>query len=284
MIDFRNVTKTFGNDIIALNEVSFQVEPGEFLFITGPSGAGKTTVGRLLIREFAPTSGEITVGEYDLAKLTGRDIPFYRRQVGFVFQDFKLLPDRTVAENIELSLEILDKTSEEIREKVARVLELVNLSGKDNLFPSQLSGGEVQRTVIARAVAAEPPLIFADEPTGNLDAETGWQITELLEKINQRGTTVIMATHNQGIIGAAKKRVIKLEGGRVVVDTKEEKQEALRQSSGQARIKNQEKFEKEGEKEREENSEGDDREKKHEKEHKGKHHQKKKAVEVEKVE
>lgn len=219
MIEFRHVTKTFPNETTALEDVSFHIDPREFVFITGASGAGKTTLGRLLIREFLPTSGEIAVGDYTVTTIKPAEIPTLRQQIGVVFQDFKLLPDRTASENIALSLEILGKSQAEINAQVTKVLELTGLTGKGNLFPSELSGGEIQRTVIARAISSEPAVLFADEPTGNLDPETGWAITKLLVDINNIGTTVIMATHNRDIVKEAKKRVISLEKGKVVNDT-----------------------------------------------------------------
>jgi cell division transport system ATP-binding protein len=219
MIHFRQVTKKFPPDSVALEDVTFSIEPGEMVFVTGPSGAGKTTLGRLMIKEFSPTSGEIQVGEYDLANLDPKEIPDLRQQIGFVFQDFKLFPDRTAAENIALILEIMDKTMDETYAKVKELLELTGLTGKGNLFPSQLSGGEIQRTVIARALASEPAVLFADEPTGNLDEETAVQITQLLKDINDLGTTIIIATHDKDLMKAFKGRHIRLEKGKIVEDT-----------------------------------------------------------------
>lgn len=219
MIVFENVTKAYGSTK-ALDGISFRIEPGEFVFIKGPSGAGKTTLARLLLKEIEPTEGEITVGEFVLSKLKNRELPLYRQQIGEVFQDFKLLNERTAAENIALALEIMNKSDAVIEATVNELLKVMGLTGKGHLFPRQLSGGEVQRVVIARAMATEPAVLFADEPTGNLDAETAWQIVELLERINEAGTTVIMSTHNHDIVAKLKKRTLELKDGKLVDDTK----------------------------------------------------------------
>lgn len=219
MIHFRQVTKKFPPDSVALEDITFSIDPGELVYISGPSGAGKTTLGKLMIKELDPTTGEIEVGEYSLGELVSKELPDLRKQIGFVFQDYKLLPDRTAAENIALMLEIMDKSMDETYAKVKELLELTGLEGKGNLFPNQLSGGEVQRTVIARALASEPAVLFADEPTGNLDDQTAMQITKLLKEINNVGTTVIIATHDKNLINAFKGRHIKLDGGKIVEDT-----------------------------------------------------------------
>lgn len=218
MIVFKNVTKRFG-DSVALEDVTFSIAPGEFVVITGKSGAGKTTLGRLLIRDTLPTEGEITVGEFNLLSMKSREIPILRRQIGTVFQDFRLLPDRTAAENISLSMEILNKPRTVIEATVNQLLSTIGLSDKANRFPTELSGGEAQRVVIARAMATEPAVIFADEPTGNLDNATGWQIIELLQKLNESGTAVILATHNNEHIEQLKYRVISLKDGKITEDT-----------------------------------------------------------------
>ena len=223
MINFKNVTKSFFKNKKALDDISFTINPGEFVIITGPSGAGKTTIGRLLIREFPVTSGQIIVGDYDINNITAKEIPGLRRQIGFAFQDFKLLPEKTVSENVALVLEIMDKGSDEIIAKVKELLELTGIRDKAHLFPHQLSGGELQRATIARALSAEPAVLFADEPTGNLDQLTADQIINLLEEINKLGTTVIMSTHNNNHINKKKHRVIELKNGKLINDSGKKK-------------------------------------------------------------
>lgn len=221
MIIFDQVSKTFPNGTIALNSVSFTVDPKEFVVVTGPSGAGKTTLLRLLLREFLPSEGTIYVDKVDISTLKRSAIPQLRRQIGAAFQDFKLLPDWTVTENIGLGLEILGQGEAEIADRVNHLLELTGLTDKAHLFPAQLSGGELQRVVITRALAPEPKVLFADEPTGNLDDATAAQIISLLKDINELGTTVIMATHNPGLTNDPKERLIVLEKGKLVKDTGE---------------------------------------------------------------
>jgi len=222
MIKFKNVTKKFG-DIVALDKVDFKVSPGEFLFIIGPSGSGKTTIVRLILRQILPTSGSIKVNGINLSKLPRAKIPQLRQNIGVVFQDFKLLPDRTVSENVSLALEVLDRDEKEIAKEVENVLDLVGLADRADLFPAQLAGGELQRTCLARAVVGKPKIVLADEPTGNLDLATGWQITKLLKEIHKLGKTVIMATHNFEIVNSLEARVIELDKGRVVTDKKKGK-------------------------------------------------------------
>lgn len=217
MIKFDKVTKKFGKTT-ALNKVSFNLKKGEFVFLVGPSGAGKTTILRLLLREISPDSGTVSFFGQDLSQLPAKEIPELRRKIGPVFQDYKLLNERTVFENIALPLEINGLEREEIKAKVIKVLALVGLKNRLNLFPRQLSGGELQRVVIARAVVAGPKLIFADEPTGNLDAGTSWQIVKLLKKINDQGTTIMMATHDREIITGFPRRTIELKKGALVED------------------------------------------------------------------
>lgn len=229
MIRFESVTKEFPNGTIALENVSFVIDPGEFVFFVGPSGAGKTTILRLLLRELLPSSGSIMVDEHDLVNLRKRDLPLLRRQIGAVFQDYKLIEDRTVAENVALVADILKKTHAQIAGQVSETLSLVGLEEKADLFPSQLSGGELQRTTIARALASQPKVLFADEPTGNLDEATAWEIINLLMTINKQDTTVIIATHNQEIVKSLDKRVVELERGRIVRDTKEPEKKDDRQ-------------------------------------------------------
>lgn len=226
MIKFENVTKKFG-EILALKNISFEVEPGEFVFITGPSGAGKTTIVKLILKEILPSEGKIKVDGEDVEKISLGKLPVFRQKIGVVFQDFKLLQDRTVFENVCLPLEVTKKEKKEIEKQVKEVLELVGLKERENLFPAQLAGGELQRTCLARAVVSNPKILIADEPTGNLDPSTSWQIVKLLKKINKMGTTVIMATHNVDIVDSLKERVIKLDKGEVLKDEKEGKYEPI---------------------------------------------------------
>jgi len=218
VIDFSHVTKTFPTGEVVLDDVSFTVNPGEFVCITGKSGVGKTTLGRLLIRDLSPTKGTVKIDGEDLALMKTRDIPRLRRKIGFVFQDYKIILDKTVAENITYALEIAGYDSKKIPARIDQLLHLVDIPGKGDLFPSQLSGGELQRASIARAIAADPPILFADEPTGNLDKETSLEIFNLLKKINEAGTTVIMATHDVTIINFHHARHIHLEKGKIAFD------------------------------------------------------------------
>jgi cell division transport system ATP-binding protein len=211
MIEFDKVTKTFPTGITVLQDISFTIEPGELVAITGPSGAGKTTLLRLLIREILPTKGTIKVDKLNLGNLRAKELPKLRRVIGPVFQDFKLLEDRSAAENVALILEILGKDYEEAFKLAEKLLKHVKLQGKENLFPRQLSGGELQRVAIARALATRPKILFADEPTGNLDTKTSQGIIKLLHEINDSGTTVIIATHNDRVLDALDTRVIELE-------------------------------------------------------------------------
>lgn len=219
MVKFQDVTKKFGS-ISALEDVSFEVEAGEFVFITGPSGAGKTTLVRLLLRDIKPDKGKILIEGKDIGSLAQRDLPYYRRKVGVVFQDFKLLFGRTVWENVALALEVASE-GENDEKRIKEALEEVGLLDRANLFPKQLAGGEQQRVVIARALVARPKLILADEPTGNLDPATSRQIIELLDRqTKEDGTTVIMATHNENIVNSLKRRVILFRGGKIISDKK----------------------------------------------------------------
>jgi len=222
MVKFKNVTKKFG-ETIALEDVSFGIEKGEFVFVIGCSGAGKSTLVKLILREYLPTEGTVTVDGTDLLDLRKKEIPDYRKKIGFVFQDFKLLTDRTVFENVAIALRILDEKKEDIDERVETILDLVGLKDKKDFFPSQLSGGELQRTCLARAVVTDPDIIIADEPTGNLDIGIARQIMDIFKKINETGKIVIMATHNFEIVNEMGKRVIELENGKLVSDKKKGK-------------------------------------------------------------
>ncbi|HCR36422.1 cell division ATP-binding protein FtsE [Candidatus Woesebacteria bacterium GWC2_33_12] len=215
MISFQNVTKNFGS-INALEDITFEVKDGEFVFLTGPSGAGKSTILKLILREILADSGKVLFDDVDLSGLSNKDIPRLRQQMGIVFQDFKVLPERTVSENVEVALAVSDVPSDEWDKRVNHVLKLVGLDKRANLFPNQLSGGELQRVSLARALVINPKIILADEPTGNLDWKTAEGIMELLEQINKEGKTIIMATHHEGIIKHAKHRTIKLDDGKII--------------------------------------------------------------------
>lgn len=219
MIEFINVTKSYSNGDVVIDNIDLKIHPGEFVVITGKSGAGKTTLGRLLIRDLLPTKGKIIFDGEDLTKISNSKVPLIRRKIGFIFQDFKIITDKTIGENISIALEIAGFNPKKIPEKIERLLEMVGIPKKQNLFPLQLAGGEIQRTSIARAIAADPQVLFADEPTGNLDKDTSIEIFDLLKKINSDGTTVIMSTHDVTIIDLNKARHIHLEKGKIVSDT-----------------------------------------------------------------
>lgn len=214
MLKFVDVTKTFG-DITAISGVTFDVEPGEFIFITGPSGAGKSTLLNLVLHKYLPDSGEIFLNEQNITTMKNNEIPKLRQNIGVVFQDFKVLPERTVRENIEVALAVKSVDQKEWKERVGSVLNMVGLESRSELFPNQLSGGEVQRASLARALVIGPDLILADEPTGNLDWDTAESIMGLFDKVNKLGKTVIVATHHQGIIDKMKKRTVKMRGGKI---------------------------------------------------------------------
>lgn len=220
MILFDRVSKIYADDSVAVEDVSLKIEPHEFVSIVGPSGAGKTTLLKLLLAEERPSSGVVLYNDTDVHELRRRDIDDFRRQVGMVFQDFRLLPDKTVYENIAFTMEVSGRTDEEIEQDVPHVLELVGLMPKIWNFPRELSGGEKQRVAIARALVNEPDIIIADEPTGNLDPVNTYDIVQILKKINDLGTTVILTTHNKGIIDSLGRRVIAMDRGRVVRDDK----------------------------------------------------------------
>lgn len=219
MILLDRVTKNYGkSNKPALNRASIHVGAGEFVIIVGTSGAGKSTLLKLLTREEKPSSGKIVVGGIDYDNLKDKHIPLLRRKIGVVFQDFKLLPNRTVFENVAFALEIAGMTNREIKSTVPKVIDLVGLKGKEKQFPHQLSGGERQRVAIARAVVRQPKILIADEPTGNLDPKHSWDIVRLLEKINKYGTTVILTTHNVEIVNKLKRRVITIDHGKITSD------------------------------------------------------------------
>ncbi|HUS26792.1 MAG TPA: cell division ATP-binding protein FtsE [Nevskiaceae bacterium] len=219
MILLDRVTKTYGKTATpALDRVSLHVEPKEFVIVVGQSGAGKSTLLKLLTREERPTTGKIIVGGIDYDKLHDRDIPLLRRKIGVVFQDFKLLPNRTVFENIAFALEVVGMRNHEIRHTVPKVLDIVNLKGKEKRMPMELSGGERQRVAIARAIVRQPKILIADEPTGNLDPKHAWDVINVLEKINRYGTTVLLTTHNQEIVNKLRRRVVTIQHGQIIGD------------------------------------------------------------------
>jgi len=218
MIEFINVSKKYNHDVAALEDINVKIEKGEFVFLVGPSGSGKSTFLKLMVKEDEVTTGTVIVNNTNINKLKEKDIPFLRRKIGFVFQDFRLLYDRTVAENIIFALRVVEASEKDIKFQVKSVLELVGLSGKENFYPNQLSGGEQQRISLARALATKPPIIIADEPTGNLDPKTANEIFKTLLDINARGTTILVVTHAKDIVDGLNKRVIALDHGKIVRD------------------------------------------------------------------
>lgn len=218
MIELINVTKEYDNGTLALENVNLQIENGEFVFLVGSSGAGKTTITKLLMREENVTSGEIFLNGEDITKITEKEIPYLRRKMGVVFQDFRLLNDRTVYENVEFAMRVVGASKREIRRRVPVVLNMVGLNYKAKMLPSELSGGEQQRVALARALVNNPSILIADEPTGNLNPKTAMEIMEIFENINQMGTTVIMATHAKDIVDVMHKRVIEVFDGNIVRD------------------------------------------------------------------
>jgi len=218
MLEFRKVTKKYPGNRMVLDNVSFSVQAGEFVYLIGPSGAGKTTILRLLIGEMKPTSGKIFYRDHPIQKFSKRQIAYLRREVRIVFQDFKILFDRTVLENVLLSLYILGRKQTEAIAEARKVLQLVGLDDKRGMFPIQISAGELQRVAIARAIAGDSKVLLADEPTGNLDPDTGSEIIKLLEEINSTGTTVIVTTHNEALVNQAKRRVIEVKNGTITRD------------------------------------------------------------------
>ena len=220
MIEFKNISKLYNNNVKALSDVSINIESGEFVFLVGPSGAGKSTFIKMILKEVEPTSGKVVVNNTDLSKLARNDVPYFRRKIGMVFQDFRLIPNLNVYENVAFAMKVDEATPKEIRRRVPMVLSLVGLSHKYKMFPNELSGGEQQRVSLARAIVNNPSLLIADEPTGNLDPETAKEIMDLLDDINKAGTTILMATHAKDIVDTMKKRVIAIEGGEIARDEK----------------------------------------------------------------
>jgi cell division transport system ATP-binding protein len=218
MILFKNITKFYPPDIYAAKDVNLEIEAGEFVSIVGRSGAGKTTLVKLLLAEERATSGRVIVGGWDITRIKASEIPLLRRQIGVVFQDFKLLPKKTVFENVAFALEVCNISSKEIKKIVPRLLEIVGLEKMMDRFPQELSGGEAQKVSLARALAHRPKILVADEPTGNLDFINGREIISLLEKINQLGTTILLVTHNREIVNLLKKRVIQMDRGKIISD------------------------------------------------------------------
>jgi cell division transport system ATP-binding protein len=218
MVQFNHVTKLYDNKIVAVEDISFTIEEGEFIFLIGPSGSGKTTVIKMLIRDETPSTGQVYFGDKDITRINRSKVYKLRREIGVIFQDYKLIPDKTAFENVAFALEAAGKTNKEIKETVPYVLDIVGLSHRMGAFPRQLSGGEQQRVAIARAIANNPKILIADEPTGNLDPASAWDIVQILSKINNWGTTVIMSTHGTDIVNSLNKRVIQMHGGKVMRD------------------------------------------------------------------
>ena len=218
MIELKNVKKVYDNGITAVHNMNVRIDQGEFIYVVGPSGAGKSTFMRMIYREVLPTEGTIQVADFDIVNLKKSDIPHLRRQVGVVFQDFKLLPTLTVFENVAYAMEVLEKSPKQIDKRVKEVLKLVGLEQKAKMLPNELSGGEQQRVAIARAIANMPRVLIADELTGNLDPETSKGIMDIIEQINEQGTTIIMATHNADIVNERKHRVLVIEDGQIARD------------------------------------------------------------------
>lgn len=218
MIEFNNVTKVYGKDTVALERANLEIEAGEFVFLVGASGSGKSTIMRLILKEMEPTAGDVFVNGTKLSSIPRRRIPRHRRNIGCVFQDFKLLPNKTVSENVAYAMEVTGQKPRSIRTKVPEILQIVGLTQKMEKYPNELSGGEQQRVSIARAFVSQPPILIADEPTGNLDPETSVGIVQLLNRIHRIGTTVLVATHDQEMVNSMQKRVVALEDGSIVRD------------------------------------------------------------------
>jgi cell division transport system ATP-binding protein len=218
LIQFQNVSKVYSNKTVALVGVNLYIDKSEFVFLVGPSGAGKTTFIKMVIRRELPTEGQVFIGRKNLSLMKHHEIPIFRRNIGVIFQDYKLLPNKTVFENVAFALEVIEASRKDILKQVPAVLELVGLKDKAKVFPSELSGGEQQRVSLARAIVNRPLLLLADEPTGNLDPDTSWGIMDLLVEINKRGTTIVMATHNKNVVDRMRRRVIALENGQIIRD------------------------------------------------------------------
>lgn len=221
MIRFENVSKKYKNNIEALKNISFEIDEGEFVFIVGASGAGKSTIAKLIFHEELASSGKVIVNECDLATIRKRQIPYYRRNIGYIFQDFRLLNNKSVFDNVAFALRVSGVKNKEIKTRVPEMLDLVGLANRSKNLPQQLSGGEQQRVSIARSLVNAPPIIVADEPTGNLDDNTSWEIVQLLDELNQKGATVIMVTHARDIVDKMNKRIIMMEDGVIVSDSKQ---------------------------------------------------------------
>ncbi|SHM57639.1 cell division transport system ATP-binding protein [Caldanaerovirga acetigignens] len=218
IIEMVGVSKIYPGGCVALRDINVKIEKGEFVFLVGPTGAGKSTFLKLLFREELPTRGQIFINGKNITRLKPKEVPYLRRRLGVVFQDFRLLPQKTVYENVAFAMEVIEASPREIRKRVPKVIEMVGLSHKMNSRPNELSGGEQQRAALARALVNNPDVIIADEPTGNLDPDTSWEIMKLLDEINKKGTTLIVATHAKELVDAMKKRVLQLEDGQLVRD------------------------------------------------------------------
>ncbi|MBS5793144.1 MAG: cell division ATP-binding protein FtsE [Clostridiales bacterium] len=218
MINVNKVTKIYDNGAVAINNISLNIKKGEFVFVIGSSGSGKSTFMKMLLKEVEPTEGKIIIDGIDINNIKRKEIPFLRRKIGVVFQDFRLLSSKTVFENIAFALQVTETPPKAIRRNVPAILAMVGLTHKAKAYPNELSGGEQQRVALARAIINKPPILLADEPTGNLDPETAWEIMELLKEINVRGTTVVIATHAKDIVDEMKKRVITLQKGIILSD------------------------------------------------------------------
>lgn len=218
MIHMKNVRKVYENGAVALDDINIDVKKGEFVFLVGPSGAGKSTFIKMLLREVVPDSGILTVNGRDIIRMRDKDVPYLRRGLGVIFQDYRLLPDKTVFENVAFAMQVIEAPRRLMQRNVNAVLDIVGLRDKYKCFPNQLSGGEQQRVAIARAIVNNPTILIADEPTGNLDPETSWGIMDIFLKINATGTTILMATHDKTIVDVMQRRVIAIEGGHIVRD------------------------------------------------------------------